>query len=57
MIYRHLDIERERLKLVILGHFLPSYPLKTPQNQNFEEMKKQCWKYCHFTHVYQKPQS
>ena len=27
------------LKLVILGHFLPFYPPKKPQNQNFEKWK------------------
>ena len=57
MIYRHIDIERDRFKLVNLGHFLPPYPNKTPKNQYFEKMKKQFWKYHHFTHVYQKPQS
>ena len=31
--------------------------LKNPKNQNFEKMKKNCWKYHHFTHVHQKPQS
>ena len=31
-------------------------PIKTPKNQNFEKMKKNCWRY-HFTHVHQKPQS
>ena len=57
MIYRHIDIERDRFKLVNLGHFLPPYPNKNPKNQYFEKMKKQFWKYHHFTHVYQKPQS
>ena len=39
-----------------MGHFLPSPHLQNPQkNQNFE--KKICWRYHHFTHVYQKPQS
>ena len=32
--------ERDRLKLVILGHFLPFYPSKNQKNQNFEKMKK-----------------
>ena len=40
MIYRSWEIERDRLKLVILGHVLPFYPLKNPKNQNFEKMKK-----------------
>ena len=40
MIYSSWDIERERLKLVILGHFLPFYPPNDPENQNFQKMKK-----------------
>ena len=52
MIYSFWDIEQNILKLVILGHFLPFYPLKTPKikilkNENI------CWRY-HFTHVHQK---
>ena len=31
MIYSSWDIEQNILKLVILGHFLPFYPLKTPK--------------------------
>ena len=33
------------------------WALKNPKNQNFEKMKKNCWRYHHFTHVYQKLQS
>ena len=33
------------------------WTLKNLKNQNFEKMKKNCWRYHHFTHVYQKPQS
>ena len=33
------------------------WTLKNPENQNFEKMKKNCWRYHHFTHVYQKPRS
>ena len=42
MIYSCWDIEWDRLKLVIMSHFLPFYPLppKNPKNQNFEKMKK-----------------
>ena len=40
MIYSSWNIEQNTLKLVILGHFLPLYHLKTPKNQNFEKMKK-----------------
>ena len=32
-------------------------PTKNQKNQNFEKMKKNCWRYHHFTQVYQKPQS
>ena len=38
-IYSSWDIEQNILKLVILGHFLPFYPPKKPQNQNFEKWK------------------
>ena len=34
------DIECDRLKLVIMGLFLPFFPLKPPKNQNFEKVKK-----------------
>ena len=33
-------IERDRVKLVILGHFLPFYTPKILKNQTFEKMKK-----------------
>ena len=33
------------------------WTLKNLKNQNFEIIKKNCWRYRHFTHVYQKPQS
>ena len=57
MIYSSWDIECDRLKLLILGHFSPYNSLpKIPKNQNFEKMKKSWWRY-HFTHLYQKPQS
>ena len=39
MIYKSWDMEHDRLKLAILGHFLPFYHLKNPKNQNFEKMK------------------
>ena len=38
------------------GSFLPFYLPKNAENQNFEKMKKTCWRYHHFTHVYQKSQ-
>ena len=39
IIYSSWDIEQNILKLIILGHFLPFYPPKKPQNQNFEKWK------------------
>ena len=39
MIYSSWDTEQNILKLVILGHFLPLYTPKKPQNQNFEKWK------------------
>ena len=40
MIYSSWDIERDRLKLLILGQFLPFNPNKKPENQNLKKMKK-----------------
>ena len=57
MIYSSWDIEQNRLKLIILGHFLPFYPPNNQENQNFEKMKESTWRYYHFTHVYHKWQS
>ena len=48
MIYSSWDIEQNMQKLVILGHFLPFYPPKMPQNKNFEN-EKTCWRHHHFT--------
>ena len=56
MIYSSWDIEQNILKLVILGHFLPFYPLKTPKIKILKN-EKICWRYHNFTHVYQKSQS
>ena len=42
-----------------MGHFLPFYPL-LPKNQKkseFWKIEKKCWRYHHFTQVYQNPQS
>ena len=39
MIYSSWDIERDRLKLLILGQFLPFNPNKTKKSK-FEKMKK-----------------
>ena len=52
MIYSSWDIESGGLKSVILGHFLPFYR-KTPKNQNFHKIKKNCWRYHPFAHVHQ----
>ena len=56
MIYSSWDIERNILKLVILGRFLPLYPLQTPKikilkNENI------CYRYNHFTDLYKNSQS
>ena len=55
IIYNSWDIGHDRLKLVILGHFLPFYHLKTWKSRILKK-----WKICcrchHFSHVYQKPQ-
>ena len=41
MIYSSRDTECNFLKLVIMGYFLPFYPLpKNLKTQNFEKMKK-----------------
>ena len=40
----------------ILGHFLHFYPPKH-QKSKFWKKEKNCWRYHHFTHVYQKLQS
>ena len=54
VIYSNWDIEQNILKLVILGHFLRLYPLKTKKNQNFEKWKNFL---DDLTHVYQNSQS
>ena len=56
MIYSSWDIEQNKLKLVILGHFLPFIPLKIPKTKNWKN-EKICRIYHHFTHVHQKSQS
>ena len=42
---------------VIFDHFLPLHPPNNPNNQNFEKLKKNPWRYHHFTQVYQKSRS
>ena len=34
--------------------FLSFYPRKNPKNQNFEQIKKNLWRYHHFTLMHQK---
>ena len=36
------------------GLFLPFYLPNSPKKQNLKKMKKNSWRYDHFTHVYQK---
>ena len=56
--YGSWDMEPNRQPFfVILDHFLPFYPPLDPENQNFDKMKKNPWRYYNFTHVYQKWQS
>ena len=55
MIYSSWDIEQNKLKLVILGHFLPFNPLKT-QKIRILKNEKICWRH-HFTNVHRKSQS
>ena len=42
---------------VILDRVLSFYFPNNPKNQNFEKMKKNNWRYYHFTYVYQNWQS
>ena len=49
-------LKQNKLKLVILGHFLPFVPLKS-QKIKLLKNGKICRKYHHFTHVHQKLQS
>ena len=55
MVYSSWDIEHDRLKLVILGHFLPFYK-KELKKSKFWKNEKNCWRYHHYS-VYQKSQS
>ena len=56
MIYSSWDIEQNKLKLVILGHFLPFISIKTLKIIILKN-EKIYWIYHHFTHVHQKSQS
>ena len=57
MIYSFYNMECDRLKLVVLGHFFSFSLLKTKKKKKIEKMKKNCRRYHHFGHVYQKSQS
>ena len=52
-------IERDRQCFLVLDHSLDFYapPPNNPENQNFEKMKKNKWRYHHFTQAYHKWQS
>ena len=56
MIYSSWGTEQNKMKLVILRHFLPFIPLKPPKIKILKN-EKICWRYHHFTHVHQKSQS
>ena len=58
MIYNSWDIECDRLKLVIVDHFLPFYPTpKNCKNKNCEKIKNMAGDIIISQHVCQKPQS
>ena len=54
--YSSWGTEQNKMKLVILRHFLPFIPLKPPKIKILKN-EKICWRYHHFTHVHQKSQS
>ena len=45
----------DRQKLVIIGHFFPFIPRQ--KKSEFWKNEKTCWRYYHFTYLYQKRQS
>ena len=50
MIYGSWHVKRNRqILFVIFGHFLLFYPTNNPKYQHFEKMKKNTWRYQHFT--------
>ena len=61
MIYSFWDIEHDRLKLVILGHFWCFYPVLPPspklQKTKILKNEKNCGRYRQLTYVYRKLQS
>ena len=57
MMYGSWDIESDRYFLVIFDHFLSFYPLTTQNIKILTKLKKNTWRYYHFTHEYHKLQS
>ena len=54
VMYGSWDIKAQRTEFfVILGHFLPFDSPNNPKNQNYEQLKKNNWRY-HFKIVYHK---
>ena len=57
------DTEKNHTHMKKVGHtsefpfVIYWWTLKNPKNHNFEKMEKNCWRYRHFVHVYQKRQS
>ena len=51
MIHSSCDIEHDRLKLVILGHFLLFYQKRTQKIKILKKMKKNFWRYHHYSCV------
>ena len=43
---------RQAKMFVILDHFLPIFPLTTPKIKIFKKVRKNTWRYYHFTNVY-----
>ena len=56
MLYCTLDMARNRFNCYFLfwAIFLPFHLPNSPKNQNLEKVKKDTWRYHHFTYVYHK---
>ena len=55
MMYSSWDMKHSRHNFfVILGYFLLFYPTNNLKKEIFEKMKKNAWRYHHFTLVYHK---
>ena len=52
--YGSWDMEDNTEFFVIFAHFSTFYPTNNPENQNFEKMKKNIWRYHQFTLAYNK---